>query len=81
MTVIEMPLPMYDNFVEKCDPSSREYAPLKNSVIVRRKKDDHCERVLEITCDLDDARRLLVVARQHDPDAVLIIERAIANPR
>jgi hypothetical protein len=38
MTVIEMPLPMYDGFVEKCDSSSREYALLKNSVIVRRKR-------------------------------------------
>jgi hypothetical protein len=38
MTVIEMPLPMYDGFVEKCDSSSREYALLKNSVIVPAQK-------------------------------------------
>jgi len=30
MIVIEMPLSMHDGFVEKCDPSSREYALLKN---------------------------------------------------
>jgi hypothetical protein len=38
MTAIEMALPMYDGFVEKCDRSSCEYALLKNSVIVPAQK-------------------------------------------
>lgn len=38
MTVIEMPLSMHDGFVEKCDPSSREYALLKKRSLFGAKR-------------------------------------------
>jgi hypothetical protein len=42
-----MLLPVYDGFVDKCDQSSREYAVLKNGLIIRRPKGDHFERIVE----------------------------------
>jgi hypothetical protein len=54
-----MSLPRYDRFVDRCDPASREYALLKNGVIVRRPKQDHFERIVEIQCALDEAQALL----------------------
>jgi hypothetical protein len=67
---IEMTLPVYDGFMDECNPFSREYAVLKTGRIFRRQKDDHFERVIEINCDLEDANRLLSLAIKLYPDAV-----------
>lgn len=79
--LIEMSLPRYDRFVDRCDPASREYALLKNGVIVRRPKQDHFERIVEIQCTLDEAQTVLDVAKQIYPDAVPDIEKGLAAPR
>jgi hypothetical protein len=79
--VIEMSLPHYDRFLFRCDPGSREYALLKNGVIVRRPKEDHFERIVEIGCTLEEARALLDVAKQLYPPVIPDIEKAIAAPR
>jgi|RhiMetdeSRZDD1v2_1073273.scaffolds.fasta_scaffold264531_4 hypothetical protein len=77
-TLLEMPLPVYDVFVDKCDQASRGFALLKNSVIVRRPKDDHYERMVKIRCDLEDAKKLLALATEIYPDAVTSIAGGIA---
>jgi hypothetical protein len=75
--IIEMPLLVYDGFVDKCDQSSREYAILKNGLIVRRPKGDHFERILEIHCDKHDADKLFLLASKIYPEAVQHIARAV----
>ena len=76
---IEMTLPVYDGLIDKCDQSSREYAVLKNGVIVCRPKDDRFERIVEIDCDSGDANRLLALATKIYPDAVADISKGIAT--
>jgi hypothetical protein len=79
--VIEMSLPLYDRFVDRCNPASKEYALLKNGIIVRHEKDNQDERILEIHCDVEEAKGLLNLGRNIFPDAVPEIEKAIAAPR
>jgi hypothetical protein len=74
---IEMPFPVYDGFIDKCDESSPEYAILKNGLIVRRPKEDHFERIMEIRCDTEEADTLSALASKVYPDAVEYIARAI----
>ena len=75
--IIEMPLPVYDGFVDKCDRSSREYAILKNGLIIRRPKGDHFEQILKIECDKDDADKLFLLASKVYPEALEDIIKAI----
>jgi hypothetical protein len=77
--IIEMPLPVYDGFIDKCDQSSREYAILKNGVIIRRPKGDHFERIIEIECNMDDADKLFLLASKVYPEALEDIIKAIAR--
>jgi hypothetical protein len=79
--VIEMSLRNYDSFLFRCDPGSREHALLKNGVIVRRPKQDHFERIVQIDCTVEEAKALLDVAKQLCPAVVADIEKAIAAPR
>jgi hypothetical protein len=72
---IEIPLRVYDGFVDKCDQASPEYAILKNGII--RRKDDQYERLVEICCNLEDADTLLILAAEVYPDAVEYIKRGI----
>ena len=74
-------LPIYDGFIDRCDEASREFAILKNGVIVRRPKEDHFERLLAIRCDMVDADRLLFLATTIYPDAVQEISKTIAAAR
>ena len=70
-----MPLRVYDGFVDKCDQASREYAILKNAILVRREIQQ--DRVAEICCSLADADKLIVLASDIYPDAVEYIKRAL----
>jgi hypothetical protein len=70
---IEIPLGVFDGFVGKCDEASREYAILKNGLLVRRGKD----RLVKIECRMEDADKLLVVASDVYPDAAEHIKRGI----
>ena len=65
-----MLLVVYDGFVDKCDQSSREYAILKNGLIIRRPKENHFERLMEIHCDMEEANKLLLLASKVYPEAV-----------
>ena len=74
-------LPMYDGFIDRCDEASREFAILKNGVIVRKPKGDHFERLIAIRCDIVDADRLLFLAATIYPDAIEEISKVIAAAR
>ena len=76
---IEMLLPAYDGFVEKCEETSREYAVLKNGLIFRRKKDGHFERFVKIECTVEDAEKLLLLAIKTCPEIVAEIARGITT--
>jgi hypothetical protein len=76
---IEMLLPAYDSFTEKCEESSREYAVLKNGLIFQRKKDGHSERFVKIECTVEDAEKLLLLAIKTCPDIVAEIARGITT--
>jgi hypothetical protein len=78
---ILMSLLIYEGFVDKCDMASREFVILNNGVIVRRYKEDHFERLLEIRCDISDADRLLCLATTVYPEAVEDIARGIVAAR
>jgi hypothetical protein len=78
---IMMSLPVFDAFVDRCDQASREFAILKNGVIVRRPKDDHFERLLAIRCDIVDADRLLYLGTTVYPEAAEEIAKAITAAR
>jgi hypothetical protein len=74
---ILMPLRTYDGLVDNCDQSSREYAILKNGLIIRRPKGDHFERIMEIRCEMEEAEKLLALASTVYPEAVEYIVTAI----
>ena len=76
-----MTLLVYEGFVDWCDMASREFAILNKGVIVRRYKEDHFERLLEIRCDIEDADRLLFLAATVYPEAVACIAKAITAAR
>ena len=78
---ILMSLATFDGFVDRCDKDSREFAILRNGVIIRIPKEDHFERMLEIRCDIVDADRLLFLATTVYPEAVNDIAKAIAAAR
>jgi hypothetical protein len=72
---IEMPVHVYNGFVNKCDQSSREHTILKNGVVVRRENPGNAVVVL---CEMIEAQKLLILASKTYPDAKEHILRAIA---
>jgi HSP20 family molecular chaperone IbpA len=77
--IIEMSLDQHDRFVALCVPASREYEILKNGLIIRRPKEGHFERIIEIPCEMQDAQLLLVLAQKICRVAVPAIEKAISK--
>jgi hypothetical protein len=80
--VIEMRPELYDRFWKRCELMGREYAILRNGLIVRRPKGEHgehYERIIEISCEAADAKNLLAIAANICPDAVRPIEKALAS--
>ena len=75
--VIEMSLEHFDEFMNKCDPARPEYETLKYGVVLRRPKEDHFERVIEIRCNLAQAKSLLGLASEICRPALPAIEEGI----
>jgi hypothetical protein len=46
---IDIPLPVYDSFIEQCEELSREYEILKNGLIFRQPKGNHLSASLRST--------------------------------
>lgn len=78
---VEIALDHYDRFLQLCDASSPVCEILKNGFIARRPKDDHYERIVEISCETRDVQLLLALADQICPAAVPDIEKSIASSR
>ena len=77
--IIAMSLELYDIFLRQCDATSREYAILRNGLIVRHLEDDHPDRIIEISCDAKEAQNLLALAADVCPDAIPPIEKALLS--
>jgi hypothetical protein len=73
-----MPLPVYDDFIGKCDQCSREYEILKMASLSADRKAIN-QRIMEIPCDMDDADKLFLLASRVYPEAFEDIEKAIAS--
>jgi hypothetical protein len=69
----------YDNLMERCEPTCREYMILLNGRLMWRLKGKRFAYVMKITCRMDDANRLLDFATQVYPNAAPEIEEAVAN--
>ena len=78
---ILMSLSTFDGLVDRCDKDSREFAVLKNGVIIQKFEEDHFDRLVEIRCNLVDADRLLFSATTVYPGAADDIAKAIAAAR
>jgi hypothetical protein len=76
---IEIPLSIFDSFIEQCDESSSEYEILKNALIFRRRKGNDFERFVKVDCTLEDANKLLLLATNICPDVVVAIARGITT--
>ena len=76
MTVlVKLPIGIYQGFMSRCLLSSREYAILKNSLIIHKSQD---ENIVEFLCRIGEAKLLLDHARQFYPNAVPYIEDRIS---
>jgi hypothetical protein len=76
---IQMPLGVYDGFVDQCNQDSREYAILKNGVIFRQPKAGRFEGLIRIDCTIEDANRLFALAVKIYPAAVADLSRGITS--
>jgi hypothetical protein len=74
--LIQLPPEHYDLFVAACEITSPEYTILKNNIVARRQSSEEPPMV-EIICDMDEAKLLLEIARRVYPEAVPFIENAM----
>jgi hypothetical protein len=77
MITIQIPLPIYDGFLDKLEQSLQEYELLRNGVIIRCPKNDHYDRIVEIACDKNDAAVLYGTAMRLYPQAATVIANCI----
>lgn len=76
--LIELSPEHYDDFLTSCaDDLQREYAILRNGIIVKRQIEGTTRRLIKILCDESDARRLLTAAKSFDLPAVADIRWAL----
>jgi hypothetical protein len=78
--IIRMPFEMYD-VLESSKASVPLYVVLLRAFVVPSSVEGHIERMVEISCDADIAQQLLTVVSKACPDAVPLIEKAIASAR
>jgi hypothetical protein len=76
--IIEISIDHYDRFLALCDPASHEYEILTDGFITHRPKDNHFERIIEISCEMWHAQLLLALAHKICPVAVPAIVKAIS---
>jgi len=77
--IIRMPFEMYDRVLESSKASVPLYVVLLRAFVVPSSVEGHIERMVEISCDADIAQQLLTVVSKACPDAVPLIEKAIAS--
>jgi hypothetical protein len=77
--IIRMPFEMYDRVLEPSKASVPVYVVLLRAFVVPSSVEGHIERMVQISCDAELAQRLLTVTSKACPDAVPLIENAIAS--
>ena len=75
--MIQLPPEHYDLFIAACEITSPEYTILKNNIVARDQSSEEPPMV-EIMCDMDEAKLLLETARLLYPEAVPFIEDALS---
>ena len=76
MTVlVKLPIGIYQGFMGRRPLSSREYAILRNSLIIHKSRD---ENIVEFLCRIGEAKLLLDHGRRFYPNAVPYIEDGIS---
>jgi len=78
---INISLRNYDRLSDRCEHLTQAYSVLKSGVLVRRPKDDHFERVIEIHCSEDEAKALIALAKSVCREAIPEIEKSINTLR
>jgi hypothetical protein len=74
-----MSVSLYGALLDKCEPSSPEYAVLMKGIIVHRRENGHYKRWIQIACEVDEANVLFTTATQLYPDAAAPIAYAISK--
>jgi hypothetical protein len=77
--LVEMSPENYDDLLGKVSRDSAEYCLLKNGIVTGGAAKEN--RILEIACELSEAKTLLHVARGMCPDAAFEIDKAVTFAR
>ena len=75
--MIQLPPEHYDLFVAACEITSPEYTILKNNIVARHQSSEE-PPMIEIMCDMEEAKLLLETARRLYPEAVPFLEDAMS---
>ena len=76
--MLVIPMKHYDILLAKCDTALPEYPMLRNGIITRGQAG---QVAVEIPCALEQAEKLLDLARRINPDAAHSIEESIRSCR
>ena len=77
--LVEMSPEHYDNLLGKVSRDSVEYSLLKNGIVTGGAAKEN--RIIEIACELFEAKTLLHVARGLCPEAAFEIDKAVTLAR
>ena len=75
--LIRLPPEHYDLFVGALEITSAQYTILKNNLVARQQSSQE-PPIVEVLCDLDEAKLLLEAAKRVYPDAMPFIEDAMS---
>ncbi len=75
--MIQLPPEHYDLFVAACEITSPEYTILKNNIVARHQSSEE-PPMIEIMCDMEEAKLLLETARRLYPESVPFLEDAMS---
>jgi hypothetical protein len=77
--LVEMSPEHYDNLLSKVSSDSVEYSLLKNGIVTGGAAKEN--RIIEIACELSEAKTLLHVTRRLCPEAAFEIDKAVTLAR
>ena len=77
--IVEMSPEHYDELLGKISPASTEYSLLKNGIVTGGSAKEN--RIIEIACELSEAKALLRMAQDLCPEAAFEIEKGVTLAR
>jgi hypothetical protein len=77
--VVEISPEHYDDLLGKLSVGSTEYCILKNGIVTGGSA--KANRIIEIACELSEAKSLLYVAQEVCPEAAFEIEKGVTLAR